>query len=789
MNKKLGIQLRPFNLRNTFSRIVIACLVLILSLTITLSFLLYQSFLGTSLRAITENSRDRLGQNMAYMQFVREHVFSLGSQLMNDPLIRKGGFSAGVSPDEAFRLLGAWRDLIGTDSLIHSICLYNAKTGTFLSSLGSSRTDNDLEARVLEGMQNFWQNEDRNFYPTVVSFRDDFGRSTGEKILSVFFVDRMLAGGGSDSQAGSTLVINLSVDFLKRNMRLDGSKDRTNFLILNRADQVLFETGSGGDSGTLFSTHLSGAVSKLAETEGSAILNLNDGKTLLVAAPHGASGWRYLGLARFSDLFRDIEQLRTTILFVCTGIFLLAFLLSIFGAYNLYLPFDRLLTLVLGKSEGTSSEASRRQKLGDAQILAAAFMDILHRTNELEIAAEQIKPLLRKAYVRKMLNGEGGSDAEGLLPLPSPGGEPDDSRAVQRLFALVIGIDGYAGFTREDPSRQRTIRERIESVIATYMDPLGYDRTDFEEGYMNLIGRHDSAELPADNLEACLKSLQHAVQGQTGQTISCAVGFSVEDIGQIKDSCDRAREMIKYRFVHGRAYLAICGNDSLEPAMKPVSIERNKARLQQAVRSLNAEQAEAEIGKICDVLSTCQYDYIRLMLNQTALDLVHEARHLLDEETEIDANHLYDRLNQCETMAGAASFLAATCRDLTDMLIGKNSGKRAELVREAMAYVESHYGNPDLNLAGLADQFRLTAGYFGKLFAEQTGKSVTEHIMALRLEKAKELLDTTRLNVQDVSFRVGYANVTYFITVFKKQTGCTPNQYRLAGGRAKQEKL
>ena len=780
MKKILGIQLRLFNVRNTFSRLIIASLVLILSLIVVLSVILFQSFMNTSLRAITASSQDRLGQNMAYMQFVREHVLSLGLQMMDEPLVRRVGFSEDATPEEAFRLLGLWRNVIGTDNLIHSICLYNARTDVLMTSLGSSRFDNDLEPRVREGLRVFWENSGRNFVPVVTELRDDYGKPVKERLLSVFFMDRMLDdSGNAEVMEGSALVLNLRVDFLVRNMRPERSNDRTNFLILNSADQVIYETGTQGSPGTLFATVMPGDVARKADTAGSDILPMPGGRLLLVAAKDENAGWRYVSLARFSDLFEDMDRLRTTILFVCLAVFLLAFILSVLGAYNLYLPFDRLLSLVTGASSGNLSPTSRQQRIGDAQILAGAFMDMLARTNELELTAKQVRPMLRKVHVRRILNGEGDPAGEGLVQwIPREGGSGAETEPAC-LFALVICIDGYRAFATADTASGNANRRKMESAIAECVDPLGYDRTDFEDGTMLLIGYHHAGEAWPEKPEMLLRTLQASVHARLGWTISCTAGFPVDEIGRIADSCSSARERMKYRFVHGAGYLHVCTSESVEPVFRTVSIERNKARLLQAVRSRNAEQADMEIDKICMVLENSQYDYIRLMLNQVALDLVHAARHALDEETEMDANHLYDGLNQRETLQQACDFLKRTSRELIDMLERKNSGKRTELVRDAVAYMERHYENPDLNLGGLADAFKLTPGYFGKLFAEETGKSVGEYLMSLRLDKARELLEKTRWNVQDIAVRVGFANVTYFITVFKRQHGCTPNQYRM----------
>ncbi len=56
-----------------------------------------------------------------------------------------------------------------------------------------------------------------------------------------------------------------------------------------------------------------------------------------------------------------------------------------------------------------------------------------------------------------------------------------------------------------------------------------------------------------------------------------------------------------------------------------------------------------------------------------------------------------------------------------------------------------------------------------------TGKPATLLIRSMRLEKAKELLETTHKNVSEVCFEVGFNNPGYFSKVFKKEFGVSPS--------------
>ena len=64
------------------------------------------------------------------------------------------------------------------------------------------------------------------------------------------------------------------------------------------------------------------------------------------------------------------------------------------------------------------------------------------------------------------------------------------------------------------------------------------------------------------------------------------------------------------------------------------------------------------------------------------------------------------------------------------------------------------------------------------LFKEVTGKSYTEFIASIRMERAKEMLALTDLSINDISRAVGYEDQNYFSRYFRKIEGCSPLEYR-----------
>jgi two-component system response regulator YesN len=100
------------------------------------------------------------------------------------------------------------------------------------------------------------------------------------------------------------------------------------------------------------------------------------------------------------------------------------------------------------------------------------------------------------------------------------------------------------------------------------------------------------------------------------------------------------------------------------------------------------------------------------------------------------------------------------------------------LIRQAKKYIEQHYTNPELSLNEVAVQVNLSASHFSVVFSQETGQTFKEYLTEMRIGKAKELLRMTSLRSADIAYQVGYNDPHYFSSVFKKNTGLSPIEFR-----------
>ncbi|WP_179218625.1 helix-turn-helix domain-containing protein [Saccharibacillus sp. O23] len=130
--------------------------------------------------------------------------------------------------------------------------------------------------------------------------------------------------------------------------------------------------------------------------------------------------------------------------------------------------------------------------------------------------------------------------------------------------------------------------------------------------------------------------------------------------------------------------------------------------------------------------------------------------------------------------AGAASAsLESEARYIHAFEGGPAGAAGAGVMEDIAAYIREHY-REDLTLQDLADRFFLSREYISRRFKREFGENVFDYLANVRLERAKRLLRDSDMTVVRIAELVGYQDEKYFSRVFKKTTGCSPNEFRRA---------
>lgn len=100
-----------------------------------------------------------------------------------------------------------------------------------------------------------------------------------------------------------------------------------------------------------------------------------------------------------------------------------------------------------------------------------------------------------------------------------------------------------------------------------------------------------------------------------------------------------------------------------------------------------------------------------------------------------------------------------------------------ERTRRVLAHIHAHI-HQDIDVEELANVACVTKPYLIRLFKAELGESPIQYINRKKVERAQLLLYTTDKTVKEVAYDLGFGDHSYFIRLYKKLTGVTPQEYR-----------
>jgi two-component system response regulator YesN len=113
----------------------------------------------------------------------------------------------------------------------------------------------------------------------------------------------------------------------------------------------------------------------------------------------------------------------------------------------------------------------------------------------------------------------------------------------------------------------------------------------------------------------------------------------------------------------------------------------------------------------------------------------------------------------------------------------KGSARYGGMIRRAQAYIDERYTDSGLTLSDVAAHAAMSNNHFCTVFSQEAGLTFTEHLTAVRIARAKELLLTTGMRSPEIAYAIGYNDPHYFGYLFKKNTGMSPRDFRRENAR------
>lgn len=725
-----------------FIRILLLCILLVATVTLIVSSFMYinlENEITAQNSQFIMDSLEKVGNSATFMsewvsnQMIQMLYDSDISMLMNMSMVEQNRFPVILQRQKSFKL---------SSSNIHSIYVYNGMTRMFYT----------------ETSANYQIPRDKFFDTAILPYVDDKAKAlhlkpiprhlnfmrNGYQINTEVYTYILYDNPSQLTEHSNVIVFNISREWLDEAILTLDKQTASDLLIINRQGLVVY----GGDTIPM-NTNLSAdpAINEVissSSSKGYFIAGKNSNKQFItyVRGSGKQNDWIYVYRLPAKTLLKDITNTQQAFLRGSVIMLLLGLMGSVFYAIYVYRPFKVM------QNKLTEMESTYRSHLESEQ---QAFLRTVLVESTMELAE------LDEAMA-----------VHGLPRLAS--------RPVQ--MALFV-MDRFRSFEQDHNHEQRQkLRAAIAHFILKHAEPHGVAfAVQTERDCFTLI-MNSPADGAAD-VRQIARAVQAEVQADLNLSLSVVLGASNTNWFSLMDPYNSLRSALPQRVFLGHG----CTID-ISTQVLLAGFEYPAAKEKQMCQALLLRNGPESVNCFRDMLEAARYyggSILEVALLR-AVTAVMETVDKLNHDSGKSVTYRFDgfiaQLSSHETLQELiGAFEAMFASILQQMSTGKTQSHK-EIVDKIVTALHQRYPEWALSIDSFDDLSDFSGIHLTRLFRRYIGESFSDYLRRVRLKEAGELLVTTNVPMTKVSEMVGILNVNHFSTLFKKEYGMTPTEYR-----------
>ncbi|WP_438431280.1 response regulator transcription factor [Gorillibacterium sp. sgz500922] len=405
------------------------------------------------------------------------------------------------------------------------------------------------------------------------------------------------------------------------------------------------------------------------------------------------------------------------------------------------------------------------------------------RQGELELKMSLFEPFIEKEWVRSAAIGTLDPAYREDSHLPPP------YRYWRERSHLTVGID----LLRDERAGCLSVSDWnlfrfAVSNIACEVARKPFPDVEYTELHStrSLLILHPQPEDEGRELEKRLEELGIRLADSIGSYLKLAARIGIGGLKaewtKISDSTEEAFRAIDQRAAKADAayevylYREERGSQPESVVPFPVKLSYRLASAMKSSQEAEAHQLVQEYMAVLKQHKGISPAYVQMLASELwgiiAYSL-YETGMLLDEW--FTSDRIAREIGSLLVPEQLAGWLKGKITELCRSRQWKGNGKHRQVVEYMTGYIHEHYAE-ELTLAELSEKVFISRNHLSIIFKNVTGESFNTYLTRVRIEKARELLLERNMLVYEVAERVGYKNIPYFSTLFKKITGMNPTE-------------
>lgn len=758
---------------------------LTLSMFVLILFL-YFNFTSFSIGLVNSSNQKLMNQIYQNAMQINNSVRTYTTAIFNNPNTANLMLNEDISVLDELNSIKAIDSAIGSAPFIYSANVYNGKTNTYYA-IGPNpiiRKDQFYDTELVQLFKDPKNILAHTTFPRKVPVSElnpDKYENVFSYILPEYFPDKQLK---------NALVINVRMDWIFNSLASYQQSDSiagNDILIMDQNGIVIANSNQEKD---LFLSSLSdeAAVSQIlnsSQKSGVFKADFRGVSSIITYISYETSPWILMNITPYKYIAGTVSKVKA--ITITIGIFMLiiclitGFLLS----KNLYYPVRNLRKIIghLNNNLTLNREHNNEFEYITDSIQSAhshlTSLEDFRKTNLFTLKQNYLKDLLLSKELKEF-------NYESLFKQHNILFDPKNSIAL-----IVFKIDHYADFHANYSLKDQSLLKYSLLNIANEVIHPFYQCESIDAGSDHIatifnmeINSEDVRDsiAYAEHLTSLVQEIQNVYAKYCSISLSAFVSKPVISIMSIRTLYERTLELSRYRIKYGHGCL-LTQQSMNETKWSDFNIDTASVQhFLDCIQKAKLEEAKAAYWNLIQELRDCSYNTIMFTLSHLSSSIFNMVTLMEKNGTVsfgLDFVSFDYKIKSVEVFEQIDAEFIALIAEIVGKIEQNRSEKSDLVVSNAMRFIEANYMDNSLSSSKVADQFKLTSAYLGKLFREYASRSISEYISEIRLVKASELLKQSSSNIDEIIEQIGWENKKHFFTLFKKRFGTTPTEYRL----------
>ena len=221
------------------------------------------------------------------------------------------------------------------------------------------------------------------------------------------------------------------------------------------------------------------------------------------------------------------------------------------------------------------------------------------------------------------------------------------------------------------------------------------------------------------------------------------------------------------------------GMETGQQAQREFNINFLKKSMSAAVLENESQELKSMFQELSDLFR--QYKPDKTQAASACINIYTYLHDLLQKDGSQDGDFPYsidiaEQLSRLASLDDILLWLDSFCEKICAMLTDRKEKRSDKFVYMAKRYIHEHY-REKLMLSDIAEYLKISPGYLSSCFSRYMNRTVSDYIAEVKIEHAKELIDSGQFLIYEIADQLGFENAYYFSKVFKKVTGMSPKNY------------